>query len=42
MLGYMAENVLSGACEVVPPDELADLVEAGWTLLDVRSPEGAH
>jgi len=39
MLGYMAENVLSGACEVVPPDELADLVEAGWTLLDVRSPE---
>jgi len=37
MLGYMAENILSGECDVVEPDEVAGLVEAGWTLLDVRS-----
>lgn len=37
MLGYMAENVLSGECDVVEPDEVPGLVEVGWTLLDVRS-----
>jgi rhodanese-related sulfurtransferase len=37
-LGYMAENVLSGDCDVVPPGELADLVDDGWTLVDVRTP----
>ena len=38
MLGYMAENVLSGECDVVAPDELPALLAAGWTLLDVRTP----
>jgi NADPH-dependent 2,4-dienoyl-CoA reductase/sulfur reductase-like enzyme len=38
MLGYMAENVLSGDCDVVEPDEVDALTEKGWTLLDVRSP----
>ena len=38
MLGYMAENVLSGECDVVEPDELGDILDAGWTLLDVRTP----
>ena len=38
MLGYMAENVLSGACDVVEPDELGDVLDAGWTLVDVRTP----
>jgi NADPH-dependent 2,4-dienoyl-CoA reductase/sulfur reductase-like enzyme/rhodanese-related sulfurtransferase len=37
MLGYMAENILSGECDVVEPDEVAGLVADGWTLLDVRS-----
>jgi len=37
LLGYMAENVLSGACDVVAFDEIDTLVEGGWTLLDVRS-----
>jgi NADPH-dependent 2,4-dienoyl-CoA reductase/sulfur reductase-like enzyme/rhodanese-related sulfurtransferase len=37
MLGYMAENILSGECDVVEPDEVPGLVEAGWVLLDVRS-----
>ncbi|HZM53996.1 MAG TPA: FAD-dependent oxidoreductase [Acidimicrobiales bacterium] len=36
LLGYMAENVLSGDCDVVDPAELDELVAAGWTLLDVR------
>jgi NADPH-dependent 2,4-dienoyl-CoA reductase/sulfur reductase-like enzyme/rhodanese-related sulfurtransferase len=39
MLGYMAENVRSGACDVVSFDELPHLLGTGWTLLDVRSPE---
>jgi len=39
MLGYMSENILSGECDVVGSDEVAGLVEAGWTLLDVRSHE---
>jgi NADPH-dependent 2,4-dienoyl-CoA reductase/sulfur reductase-like enzyme/rhodanese-related sulfurtransferase len=37
MLGYMAENILSGECDVFQPDELAALVASGWTLLDVRT-----
>lgn len=35
----MAENVLSGECENVDASELADLVTAGWALLDVRTAE---
>ena len=35
----MAENVLSGACDVVAASELAQLVEEGWTLVDVRTPK---
>ena len=38
MLGYMAENVLSGECDVVEPDELDDLLAIGWILIDVRTP----
>jgi NADPH-dependent 2,4-dienoyl-CoA reductase/sulfur reductase-like enzyme/rhodanese-related sulfurtransferase len=37
MLGYMAENVRSGACDVVAADELPTLQTGGWTLLDVRT-----
>ena len=37
MLGYMAENVLAGDCDVVEPTEVAGLVASGWTLLDVRT-----
>jgi NADPH-dependent 2,4-dienoyl-CoA reductase/sulfur reductase-like enzyme/rhodanese-related sulfurtransferase len=37
MLGYMAENLLSGDCDPVEPDQLDDLVAAGWTVVDVRS-----
>ena len=39
MLGYMAENVLSGACDVVEYEELDQLARAGWTVLDVRTPD---
>lgn len=39
LLGYMAENVLSGDCDVVDPIELDDLVSQGFTLVDVRTPE---
>jgi NADPH-dependent 2,4-dienoyl-CoA reductase/sulfur reductase-like enzyme/rhodanese-related sulfurtransferase len=39
MLGYMAENVLSGDCDVVDAHELDRLVSAGYTLVDVRTPE---
>ena len=39
MLGYMAENVLSGACDVVEFDELGRLSGEGWTVVDVRTPE---
>ncbi len=43
MLGYMAENLRSGECDDVEPDEVASLVESGWTLLDVRTrSEHAH
>ena len=38
MLGYMAENVLSGECDVIAPGELAGLADTGWTVLDVRTP----
>jgi rhodanese-related sulfurtransferase len=37
MLGYMAENLMSGECDSVEPEELAGLVEAGWALIDVRT-----
>jgi rhodanese-related sulfurtransferase len=37
LLGYMAENVLSGDCDVVDPSDLDDLVSQGYTLLDVRT-----
>ena len=39
LLGYMAENILSGDCDVVAPDELAGLVEEGWYVVDVRTAE---
>ncbi|HXQ63162.1 MAG TPA: FAD-dependent oxidoreductase [Acidimicrobiales bacterium] len=39
MLGYMAENVRSGACDVVGYDELGALTEEGWTVVDVRTDE---
>jgi NADPH-dependent 2,4-dienoyl-CoA reductase/sulfur reductase-like enzyme/rhodanese-related sulfurtransferase len=39
LLGYMAENVLSGDCDVVAPDELAGLVEEDWRVVDVRTSE---
>jgi len=38
MLGYMAENVLNGDCDVVAADEVAALRAQGWTVLDVRTP----
>jgi NADPH-dependent 2,4-dienoyl-CoA reductase/sulfur reductase-like enzyme/rhodanese-related sulfurtransferase len=37
MLGYMAENIRSGECDVVEAHEVAALADAGWTLLDVRT-----
>jgi NADPH-dependent 2,4-dienoyl-CoA reductase/sulfur reductase-like enzyme/rhodanese-related sulfurtransferase len=37
LLGYMAENVLSGDCDIVGASEVAELAAAGWTLLDVRT-----
>ncbi len=39
LLGYMAENVMSGDCDIVSPQELADLVEQGWEIIDVRTAE---
>jgi NADPH-dependent 2,4-dienoyl-CoA reductase/sulfur reductase-like enzyme/rhodanese-related sulfurtransferase len=39
LLGYMAENILNGDCDVVAPDELAGLVEEDWRLVDVRTSE---
>ncbi len=39
MLGYMAENVRTGACDVVAYGELQELTESGWTLIDVRTSE---
>jgi rhodanese-related sulfurtransferase len=37
MLGYMAENLRSGECDVVEADEVDGLVAAGWVPLDVRT-----
>ncbi len=37
VLGYMAENVLNGDCNVVDPRELDALVRDGWTVVDVRT-----
>jgi NADPH-dependent 2,4-dienoyl-CoA reductase/sulfur reductase-like enzyme/rhodanese-related sulfurtransferase len=39
LLGYMAENVLSGDCDIVGPLELGDLVGKGWPVIDVRTAE---
>lgn len=39
LLGYMAENVLSGECDIVNPQELGQLVEKGWPVIDVRTAE---
>jgi len=41
MLGYMAENIRSGDCDVVGALDLDALVAEGWTLLDVRT-EAEH
>jgi NADPH-dependent 2,4-dienoyl-CoA reductase/sulfur reductase-like enzyme/rhodanese-related sulfurtransferase len=37
MLGYMAENVRSGACDLVEPDEVEAVLDSGYRLLDVRT-----
>ncbi|MFN8026778.1 MAG: FAD-dependent oxidoreductase [Acidimicrobiia bacterium] len=37
MLGYMAENVRTGECDVIEWFEVAGHVDDGWTLLDVRT-----
>ena len=39
MLGYMAENVVLGECDVMQPDEVGAAMELGWTVLDVRTVE---
>jgi NADPH-dependent 2,4-dienoyl-CoA reductase/sulfur reductase-like enzyme/rhodanese-related sulfurtransferase len=39
LLGYMAENVLSGDCDIVGPQELGELVDKGWPVIDVRTAE---
>jgi len=39
LLGYMAENVLSGDCDIVDPLELDGLLASGWRLVDVRTAE---
>jgi NADPH-dependent 2,4-dienoyl-CoA reductase/sulfur reductase-like enzyme/rhodanese-related sulfurtransferase len=41
MLGYMAENVLSGECDLVEADDLEGLVDQGWSIVDVRT-TGEH
>ncbi len=41
MLGYMAENIMSGECDVAEPEEVAALASSGWTVLDVRT-EAEH
>ena len=38
MLGYMADNILSGLTESVQWSELADRMSSGATLIDVRTP----
>ena len=37
MLGYMAENVLSGESDSAEPEEIDELVTDGWDLVDVRT-----
>ena len=37
MLGYVAENILSGLVHVAQWDEIENYIEDGYTLLDVRS-----
>jgi rhodanese-related sulfurtransferase len=37
LLGYMAENILSGDCDVAESSEVEALAAAGWLILDVRS-----
>jgi rhodanese-related sulfurtransferase len=37
MLGYIAENVMSGEGDVVEAYEVAGLMAQGWTFLDVRT-----
>jgi rhodanese-related sulfurtransferase len=39
MLGYMAENVLLGECDVIDAGEVGAAMDQGWTLLDVRTEE---
>jgi rhodanese-related sulfurtransferase len=39
LLGYMAENVMSGDCDVIGTDEIDQARSEGWLLLDVRSKE---
>jgi rhodanese-related sulfurtransferase len=39
LLGYMAENVLSGDCDIVDARELDGLVAEGWSVVDVRTAE---
>ncbi len=38
MLGYLAENILSGLSPTVQWHELADRIDAGSTVIDVRTP----
>ena len=38
MLGYMADNILSGLTRTVQWDEIAGLMADGLTVVDVRSP----
>ena len=39
LLGYMAENVLNGDCDIVDPGKLDRLIGEGWRLVDVRTAE---
>ncbi|MFM7270187.1 MAG: FAD-dependent oxidoreductase [Actinomycetes bacterium] len=41
LLGYMAENVMSGVCRTAQPAEVPGLAAEGWALVDVRS-EAEH
>ncbi len=39
LLGYMAENVMSGTCEIVDARDVAAHAADGWVLVDVRTAE---
>ncbi len=39
MLGYLAENMRFAGCDLAEPNEIAELLAHGWTLLDVRTEE---